>query len=75
MSLQMREIRAVGDDRYEVTFDKEDGTVERVICRVFTHKGIQAIRMEPDIVMTSEPSPINSREVAAAVIAYHQGQH
>ena len=68
MALRLREIRALGDDRYEVTF--EDG--QRVVCRVFKHKGVFGIRMDPDLVMGSEPPRIDSREVAAAVIDYHR---
>jgi hypothetical protein len=48
--------------------------MERVVCRVFKHKGVSGIRMEPDIIMTKQPPQINSREVAAAVLAYHRSQ-
>ena len=74
MPLRVHEIRALGDDRYEVTFEGEGGATERVVCRVFKHKGVAGIRMEPDIVMTKHPPQINSREVAAAVLAYHRRQ-
>ena len=74
MPLRLHEIKALGDDRYEVTFEGEGGAPERVVCRVFKHKGVSGIRMEPDIVMTKQPPQINSREVAAAVLAYHRSQ-
>ena len=74
MPLRLHEIRALGEDRYEVTFDGEGGATERVVCRVFKHKGVSGIRMEPDLVMTKHPPQINSREVAAAVLAYHRSQ-
>ena len=72
MSLRLRQIRALGENRYEVTFDEDGRTAERIVCRVFARKGVSGIRMEPDIVMTREPARINSQEVAAAVLAYHR---
>ena len=74
MPLRVHEIRALGNDRYEVTFEGEGGATARVVCRVFQQKGVSGIRMEPDLVMTKHPPQINSREVAAAVLAYHCSQ-
>jgi len=72
MALRLRDIRALGDDRYEVSFSDERGATELVVCRVFRHKGVFGIDMEPDLVMGSEPPRVDSREVAAAVIDYHK---
>ena len=50
--LKLREIRAVGPDRYEVTFEEEDGSERRVACRVFEHRGVTSVRPVPDVFMT-----------------------
>ena len=70
MNLILREIKALGQDRYEVAFDDGSGAMERVVCRVFQHNGVQGLRMEPDLVMAGHPPRIDSREVVAAVLAY-----
>jgi hypothetical protein len=74
MTLQLREIRPLGEARYELTFQDAGGNTKLLVCRVIKHKGISAVRFEPDLVMASEPSPINSRDVAAAVLEYHHRQ-
>jgi len=69
--LKLREIRAVGPDRYEVTFDAEDGSERRVACRVFEHRGVTSVRPVPDVFMTGEA---DAREVTAAVLGFHRAQ-
>ena len=71
MTLRLREIRALGGSRYEVTFEADDGTTRLVECRVFEHRGVTSVRPEPDVFMTGEA---NAREVTAAVLGYHRGQ-
>lgn len=74
MSLSLREIKALGNDKYEVMFCDSDGATEKVICTVFQHKGVTAVKMEPDLVMSNQPPRINSREVTQAVLDYHRNQ-
>ena len=71
MTLSLREIHAVGPDRYEVTFVSEDGTERRVAFRVAEHRGVPTVRPEPDVFMTGEA---DAREVAAAVLGFHRAQ-
>lgn len=71
MTLRLREVRALGPDRYEVTFDAEDGTEKRVAFRVSESKGVTTARPEPDVFMTGEA---NAREVTAAVLGFHRAQ-
>ena len=75
MNSQMREIKPLGEDRYEVTVVDEKGEVQLVICRVFSHKGVTGVRMDPDLVMSNSPSRIDSREITAAIIDYHRRRH
>lgn len=70
--LRLRDIQALGDDRYDVTFADEQGATERAVCRVFRHKGVFGIDMEPDLIMGAEAPRIDSREVARAVIDFHK---
>ena len=74
MDLRLSGIRALGEDRYEVTFDGDGGVKERFLCRVVTHKGITAMAVEDerDLFMSDKPARADSREVAKAVIAYHR---
>lgn len=70
--LQLSEIRPMGEDRYEVTLEGPGGATERVTCRVVEHKGVSAVRMEPDLVMGAEPPRFDSRKVVAAVLEAHR---
>jgi hypothetical protein len=70
--LHLSQIRPLAEDRYEVTFEGPGGATERVTCRVVEHKGVSAVRMEPDFVMGAEPPRFDSREVVAAVLELHR---
>lgn len=74
MSLSLREIKALGNDKYEVTLADPAGATEHVVCTIFQHKGVTGIKMEPDLVMSSQPPRINSREITQAVLDYHHKQ-
>jgi hypothetical protein len=69
MTLRLRSIETLDDDRYELTFDAEDGSTETVVCQVFDHKGITGVQPEPDVFMTGQA---DAREVTRAVLAYRQ---
>jgi hypothetical protein len=68
---KLREIQPLTKDTYQVLFDTEEGDVECVVCRVVAKGGAMAVQPTPDIFMGKKPPPVNSREVAAAVIAFH----
>ena len=68
-TLKLRDITALGPGTYALTFDAEDGTTERVECRVFEHNGVVAVRPEPDIFMAGK---VDARTVTAAVLAFHR---
>ena len=70
--LTVRDIRALGEDNYEVKLEDEAGATELIVCHVFQHRGIWAASMEPDLVMGPGPARIDSRAVVSAVVAYHQ---
>jgi len=74
--LRMRGIKAISEDEYEVTFDNADGTVEPVICRVARLRGEACvIGMESsNLVRWDRPVEIDTREIAAAVAAFHDGR-
>lgn len=72
MGLKLREIKALGEDKYAVTLEDEKGATEQIMCHVGQHKGVTGVRIEPDILMTSEPPRIDGKELAKAVIAYHR---
>jgi hypothetical protein len=49
MSLRLADIRALGSDEYELTLAAGEQAAVRVVCRVFEHHGIPAVRFEPDV--------------------------
>jgi hypothetical protein len=69
VTLRLQQIRALGPDQYELTFQGEDGSSELVVCRVFQHRGITGVRYDPDVFVTGRG---NAREVTAAVLHYHR---
>jgi hypothetical protein len=70
--LTLQTIVALGEDRYEVTFRDSAGATEVIVCKVFVHKGVPAVGMTPDLVMSSQPPRIDSRAVAREVLNYHR---
>jgi hypothetical protein len=71
MRLTLRETGSLGPDRYQVTLAGADGGVRLVECRVIEHRGVWAVRPEPDVFMTGEA---DAREVTAAVLRFHRAR-
>jgi len=71
MTMKLHDIKALGEDKYEVTLVDDAGATERIVCQVLQHKGVPGVRVDPDIFMTNQPPRINSQEVVKAVLAYH----
>jgi hypothetical protein len=71
MALKLRDIRALGEDRYEVTFEDEAGGAEPVVCQVVTHDGVQGIQMNSELVKIGGPLRIDIRAVVRQVLDLH----
>ena len=70
--LQVKSVRSTAPGRYEVTLADMTGAPVTVICTVAEKNGVLAVAMHPDLVMTSEPSRVDSRELARTVLDHHQ---
>jgi hypothetical protein len=70
---RVQEIRVLGEGRYEVTLTDDQGT-QKVVCTVANRKGLGdvVVDVQPDIFFAKEPARIFARDLAAAVVKYHQ---
>jgi hypothetical protein len=70
--MRLREIKALGDQKYEVTLEDLAGGTERAVCTLVYTEGISAMQMQPDLFTRQEdPIEIDIRELTKAVFDYH----
>jgi hypothetical protein len=71
-AMRLQRITAVGDNEYELVFEGPDSATVRMNAVVFEHRGIQAMEVEPDLLMTGRFG--DARTITAAVWACHRAR-
>jgi hypothetical protein len=74
MDLKLQEIQTISNGMYKAIFLSAKGISESVTCHIVIHKGMTAVRFDPDIFMMNKPPRADSKEVVSAVLAHHRRQ-